>query len=306
MPLLRHHKHCLHYFLYHLERPPARLRRPSRSHPATALADMDSATFVPLRSSQPPSGRPFTLRMGLRPGTPMNFTPLTPVSYLLRSALIAPQARALVHPERGYAFNYAQWAARCLSLTHAIQSAPSFKPGTPVAVIAPNCPLILEAHNAVLAAGGVVLPINMRNTPAEISYVLEHSCASLILVDHAFAHLVEPHHSNERGLTVVVSHDTGGAEGLSVDPYEQFLDQGWLLWQQANDQAAQRARYQGRDPTNAPRDWENILLPESEDAGSSLCYTSGTTGRPKGVLTTLRGSYLAALANGMCCTEAND
>lgn len=159
--------------------------------------------------------------------------------------------------------------------------------------------MILEAHQAALAAGAFVLPINVRNTPAEVSYVLEHSGARIILADHAFARLVEPHHAAQRGVTVIISHDTGGTGGgLSTDPYEQFLDQGWIKWQEANAAAAERAQSQGHNPSIAARDWETLSLPSSEDSPSSLCYTSGTTGKPKGVLTTLRGSYLAALANG--------
>lgn len=266
-------------------------------------APASSAHAAP-RSSQPPAGRPFVLRLAVPPGTPRHHTPLTPVSFLLRAALVAPDARAIVHPQRRYGFTYAQWAARCLSLAFALRATPAFEPGTVVAVVAPNCPMILEAHHAVLAAAGIVQPINIRNSPAEISYVLEHSGARVVLVDSEFAALIEPKHA-QRGTTIVVSHDSGGVLADDHhDPYEQFLDAGWQAWQRAN----RTSSASGRSPT---LDWAHFSLPRSEDTPSSLCYTSGTTGRPKGVLTTVRGSYLAALANGAlpvllmsCCCHA--
>ncbi|THG99460.1 hypothetical protein EW026_g2887 [Hermanssonia centrifuga] len=72
---------------------------------------------------------------------------------------------------------------------------------------------------------------------------------------------------------VIVSNDTG-RDGC---PYEDFLSKGRVFSQE--------------------RGWAGLDLEPDEDASAALCYTSGTTGRPKGVLTTLRGSYLAAIAN---------
>lgn len=113
--------------------------------------------YQPPPSSQPPER--FGLRMSVPPSIAHNITPLTPVSFLTRAALIVPNKIALVHPERGVRFTYAQWAARILSLTFAIRNTPGWKRGERVAIIAPNTPMILEAHYAILAAGGIDTPL---------------------------------------------------------------------------------------------------------------------------------------------------
>lgn len=113
--------------------------------------------YQPPLSSQPPER--FGLRMSVPPSIAHNITPLTPVSFLTRAALIVPNKIALVHPERGVRFTYAQWAARILSLTFAIRNTRGWKRGERVAIIAPNTPMILEAHYAILAAGGIDTPL---------------------------------------------------------------------------------------------------------------------------------------------------
>lgn len=115
--------------------------------------------YVPPPSSQPPKNSTFGLRLHVPQSVPHNHTPLTPVSFLTRAALIAPHKYALVHPEKGIRFTYEQWAARCLSLTFALMNTKGWKKGERVAIIAPNTPLILEAHWAVLAAGGIDTPL---------------------------------------------------------------------------------------------------------------------------------------------------
>lgn len=104
-----------------------------------------------------------------------------------------------------------------------------------------------------------------------------------VLVDHQVAHLVPK--SLPAYVTVVVSKDSGGRD--PEDAYEAFLMRGYERWQ-----ALQRA-------PGAPRDWGLLEQAADELATCALCYTSGTTGRPKGVETTFRGSYLAALGNAI-------
>ncbi|KAN0066158.1 hypothetical protein ACQY0O_000252 [Thecaphora frezii] len=240
--------------------------------------------YTPPRSSTPPVD--FALNLSPPPGAPHSRTELTPVAFLIRAALIAPNKLAITHPERGYHFTYAQWAARVLSLTFAILTLPGFKEGDRVAVISPNSPLIADAHFGILAAAGVITPINVRNTPKEVEYVLYHSGATVILVDHQLTHLVP--NPVPSGVIVVVSNDSGGQD--PSDPYEAFLDKGYQAWQAA--EAAQK----GKGPGLSRSGWRLITTPTSEELPCALCYTSGTTGRPKGVITTHRGSYLAAIA----------
>ena len=130
--------------------------------------------------------------------------------------------------------------------------------GDRVAFLALNTTELLEAHYGVPAAGCVLVSVNTRLSADEIAYILDHSGARLLVVDPSLSHLVEGV-PLERILVI--------GEGGS---YEGFLDAA---------------------PGGEPED-----RLEDEDDTISINYTSGTTGRPKGVMYTHRGAYLNALA----------
>ncbi|KAH7096485.1 acetyl-CoA synthetase-like protein [Auriculariales sp. MPI-PUGE-AT-0066] len=231
--------------------------------------------FTPTRASIPAPGT--VVRLNVPSSVPTNHTPLNPLSFLIRAASIYPDKVALVHPDTPYPVRYtfAQWAQRTLNLAYALLDV-GVKPGDRVAVIAPNSPLIADAHQGVLAARAIVTPINYRLTPPEITYILAHSGAKVLLLDHQFAYLTDDFLKdpvNASKVTVIISHDSG-REGC---PYETFLNRGRVV--------------------SEGKGWLRLLVELEEQAPATLCYTSGTTGRPKGVLSTLRGSYLAAVAN---------
>ncbi|KAH7344683.1 acetyl-CoA synthetase-like protein [Rhizoctonia solani] len=223
--------------------------------------------FTPTPASIPPSN--VVLRLG-HSNLPVNLTPLNPVSFLLRAALIYPNRLALTAPDgpQPVAYNFSVWAQRVQNLAYALKRVHGIKPGDRVAIIAPNCPMIADAHFGVLAARAVITPINTRLTIPEVDYILEHSGAKLILVDYECVKFVEG-----KKIPYVVCNDTGRAG----DPYEDYLARGRQL-----------SREEG---------WTGLEMELDENANASLCYTSGTTGRPKGVVSTFRGSYLAAIAN---------
>ena len=118
---------------------------------------------------------------------------------------------------------------------------------------------MLEAHFGVPAAGGVLVAINTRLTSDEIGYILEHSGAKFLFVDAELEPLVEA--ARPRRASRVVRVDDTGAPG---DPYEDFLAAG------------------------SPEPVESWL--EDEEETISINYTSGTTGRPKGVMYSHRGA----------------
>ncbi|KAF8527924.1 acetyl-CoA synthetase-like protein [Hysterangium stoloniferum] len=241
---------------------------------------MTAMQFTPTPESIPPPRVVFRLQQP-HPPLPVNATPLrltegqNPISFILRAASIFPDKLALLHKDvkHAVAYSFAVWAQRIQNLAYALIQT-GIRAGDRVAVIAPNwqlvkpSPLIADAHFGVLAARAVITPINTRLTKPEVDYILHHSGAQLVLVDHEYAHLVKGSR-----LKVVVSKDTG----LSDDPYEQFLSSGRCFSQE--------------------RSWGGLEMECDENANASLCYTSGTTGKPKGVISTLRGSYLAAAAN---------
>ncbi|OBZ65771.1 Acetate/butyrate--CoA ligase AAE7, peroxisomal [Grifola frondosa] len=232
--------------------------------------------------SNPPREFPspgVSYRLQLPRGIPVHYQPLVclmfafidpnPLAFLLRAAQIYPDKLALVHPdvEHPVIYSYAVWTQRIQNLAYALIQA-GIQPGDRVAVIAPNSPAIAEAHHGVLAARAVICPINTRLTHAEVAYILEHSGSRLIIVDHEFSHLV-----TGAKVPVVVTNDSGRVG----DPYEEFLSTGRQF--------------------SAERGWPGLEWERDEDAAAALCYTSGTTGRPKGVITTIRGAYLAAIGN---------
>ncbi|KAJ7071215.1 hypothetical protein C8F01DRAFT_1109561 [Mycena amicta] len=224
--------------------------------------------FAPTSDSVPPADARFALRQPN--GMPPNFHPLNPLQFILRAAEIYPNQVALVHPdtERPVWYTYSVWCQRIQNLAYALIQA-NIKPGDRVAIIAPNSPLVADAHHGVLAAQAVLCLINTRLKPSDVAYILDHSGSSIILVDHEFLHLIPAGIK----VPVIVCKDSG----RQGDPYEDFLSSGRRFSQE--------------------KGWYGLEYSADETAPAVLCYTSGTTGRPKGVITTLRGSYLAAVAN---------
>ena len=188
-------------------------------------------------------------------------TELSPLSFLRRSAYVYPDKVAVIHRERR--ITYRQFDERVNRLASALVLA-GVKPGDRVAFLAPNIPALLEAHYGVPAAGAVLVAINTRLSRDEIAYILEHSGARMLFVDHELAPLAEG-----AGLPVVRIDDTGARD----DPYEAFL------------------------ATGGPSRFEHPL--DDEEQTISINYTSGTTGRPKGVMYTHRGAYLNALMEAL-------
>jgi fatty-acyl-CoA synthase len=188
-----------------------------------------------------------------------NRAELDPLSFLARSAAIHPDRTAVVHGELRR--TYGELAARTSRLASALQRR-GLERRDRVAMLCPNTPALLEAHFGVPAAGGVLVAINSRLGPGEVRAILEHSGARILLVDAELAPAVS---DPPPGLDVVRIDDTAAPD----DPYERLLADG--------------------DPAAAPR----VL--EDEDEPIAVDYTSGTTGRPKGVVYTHRGAYLNAL-----------
>ncbi|HEX2369283.1 MAG TPA: acyl--CoA ligase family protein [Acidimicrobiia bacterium] len=199
---------------------------------------------------------------------PVHLTPLTPLSFLGRSSEVFPDKTAIIHG--GGRLSYRAMAEAATRLAHALQAS-GVEPGDRVAYLCPNIPELLVAHFGVPLAGAVLVAINTRLSSEEIRYILEHSGARLLVVDTELTPLLEPILEDLGGVEEIVAVDDTG-RGSSV-PATDLAD----LMARGDDQ---------------PVDW----AVDHEDRTISINYTSGTTGRPKGVMYTHRGAHLNALA----------
>ena len=188
---------------------------------------------------------------------------LNPVDFLRRAAYIYPEKIAVVDGGRRY--SYRDLAERSWRLAGALRSAGLGK-GDRVATLLFNSAAMLEAHFGVPAAGGILVAVNHRLASAEVGYILRHSGARYLLLDAGLEALAAP--LELAGVTVV--RCAGPGTGPEADPYEEFL---------------------AAASPEMPASWL-----EDEEETISVNYTSGTTGRPKGVQYTYRGAYLNALS----------
>ncbi len=200
-----------------------------------------------------------------------NYAPLTPVSFIRRSARTFPDHIAVVYNE--IRRTWAQTYGRCRRLASALQRA-GLQRGDVVGVVAANTPEIYEAHFGVPMAGMVLNTINCRLDARTIAYILEHSRTRALIVDREFSAVVTEAVASLDTPPLLIGIDDPAApfgEVLGDADYEAFIAAG--------------------DPDFA------YQPPDDEWDTISVNYTSGTTGNPKGVAYHYRGAYLNALGN---------
>jgi fatty-acyl-CoA synthase len=187
---------------------------------------------------------------------PFAFAPLTPAAFLRRSAAVFPDRVAIVDGSREW--TYRAFAARCDALRGAL-STMGVGEGDRVAALCANSHVLLELHHAVPAHGAVLVPVNTRLSPAEMSYIVTHSGAAVLVATAEFGD---------------TAREVAAATGVRLilpGEYEALLS--------------------AAPPVEPAADLDERRL-------LAINYTSGTTGRPKGVMYHHRGAYLQALA--MC------
>ncbi|WP_374241886.1 acyl-CoA synthetase [Zoogloea sp.] len=201
-----------------------------------------------------------------------NHVPLSPLSFIARTAQIYPNRLAVVHGARR--FTWAETYTRCRRLASAL-AARGIKRGDTVAVMLPNVPAMVEAHFGVPMIGAVLNTLNTRLDPEAIAFMLAHGEAKVLITDPEFAPTIEAALALLDGPKPLVidalDAEYPGTTRLGEIEYEEFLDNA--------------------DPEFA---WQ---LPPDEWDAIALNYTSGTTGNPKGVVFHHRGAYLNSASN---------
>jgi fatty-acyl-CoA synthase len=203
-----------------------------------------------------------------------NYVPLSPLSHLKRATMVFPDREAIVFGS--IRRTYRQYHDRCSQLASALV-ARGIAPGDVIATILPNVPAQCEAHFGIPACGAVLNTINTRLDTATVAYIFDHGGAKIVLCDTQFLPLAKEACAAMDGTPpeIIEVNDQQAefpATGQYPD-YEAFLATGdtGFAW----------------------------IMPQDEWESLALNYTSGTTGRPKGVVYHHRGAYLMTMGTAV-------
>ena len=178
-----------------------------------------------------------------------NYAPLTPLSFLVRTAAIYPERVAVIHGRQR--LTYHDLLRRSLRLASALERH-GIRPGDTVAAMLPNIPAMLEAHHGVPMCGAILNALNTRLDAAALAFILQHGEAKALLTDTEFAPLMREavRLAGRKILVVDVDDREGpGGEKIGNTEYEAFIAAG--------------------DPDYRP------LFPADEWQAIALNYTSG-------------------------------
>ncbi|KAH8778220.1 AMP dependent synthetase and ligase [Hyaloscypha sp. PMI_1271] len=189
-------------------------------------------------------------------------------------------AEAIVHITSNGAFlrrMYTEFADRARGLAYFLLKH-GFKR---IGILAPNTPAFLESIFGIAAAGAVNVAVNYRLKTEDISYIFTFSEVDVIIVDEEYLHLLDDFRKQRPGVPFIIDTDTDATSGELSGPFDEAVLEG-LRW----------------DGENGAKGWKGLKAQaDDEDDMIAIPFTSGTTAKPKGVVYTHRGAYLAALGN---------
>jgi fatty-acyl-CoA synthase len=198
-----------------------------------------------------------------------NYLPLTPLGFLDRAALVHPDRIAVVHGELRR--TWSETRERCYLLASAL-SEKGMGAGDTISILSPNTPAMLEAHFGIPLCGAVLNTVNYRLDAEGVAFILRHGECKLLLVDREFAVLADAALEllEHRPLVIDINdHLAPICKSIGDIDYETFIGSG-------------NPDFEGVWPSD---EWQPI----------ALNYTSGTTGDPKGVVASHRGTYLMSM-----------
>ncbi len=203
------------------------------------------------------------------PKNTANYVPLTPLSFLQRTSNYFGDHCAVVYGEQNYSWKDVYERSCALASVLAERGVGE---GDTVSIIAPNIPALIDVHFGVPMLGAVLNTINIRLEASTVGYILEHSDCKLLIVDSQFYSTAKQVIEDKSlAMPIIVINDA--LSGIDVvkgeEDYETALAKGDINFE-----------------------WS---LPKDEWQALTLNYTSGTSGKPKGVVYHHRGSYLMSM-----------
>lgn len=205
---------------------------------------------------------------------PANHQPLTPIDFIIRSAQVYPDKTAIIYDDlehNNLTQSWQQTYDRCRQLADGLRKLGIDKNDT-VAVMMPNTPAMVECAFGVPMSGGVLCTLNTRLDINALTFCLQHSEAKVLILDSEFAEHAEIIDEAFPNLTVIHATDAAvDTERFGQMTYDELIASSDNLdnWEKPLDE------------------WDAI----------ALNYTSGTTGKPKGVVYHHRGATLNAISN---------
>lgn len=192
---------------------------------------------------------------------------LTPLTFIQRNAKVYSHKVSIIYNQKR--FTYREFAERINCLASALHHA-GLEKGDRVAFFCFNTPPMLEAHFAVPLIGGILVSINTRLASQEVAYILNDCVAKFLFIDTELTNIIRPIQNSLKTVKYIINiSDNQGFEPINGEDYEAFLQTG--------------------NPTPLP--W--VITDEMDTI--SINYTSGTSGKPKGVMYSHRGAYINSL-----------